>query len=129
MMGWLNLLGAFAFGLVVGWVTYRTLRRSQTTGLSDIASVIGAIGGAAVTGLFAQETGAFGVYCLGLAIGFFGYVISAIKLAHNAGDAASVNEWLGEPPQAGGAGGHNVIPPPVVPPPVVPPPPPPAPPL
>jgi NhaP-type Na+/H+ or K+/H+ antiporter len=32
--------GAAAFGLVIGWVTYRTLRRSSdATGLSDIATV------------------------------------------------------------------------------------------
>jgi hypothetical protein len=68
-------VGAFCFGLVIGWVTYRTLRRrSETVALSDIATVIGAVGGAAVTGLF-KDAALFGIYCVGLAIGFFLYLI------------------------------------------------------
>jgi hypothetical protein len=67
--------GAAAFGLVVGWITYRTLRRREgTAALSDIATVIGAIGGAAVTALFKSEE-LFGAYAIGLAIGFFGYLV------------------------------------------------------
>src|SRR5207248_1563475 len=46
-------VGALCFGVVIGWITYRTLRRSsETVALSDIATVVGAVGGAAVTGLF-----------------------------------------------------------------------------
>ena len=46
-------IGAVCFGLIIGWVTYRTLRRTgETVALSNIASVVGALGGAAVTGLF-----------------------------------------------------------------------------
>lgn len=71
-------LGALCFGLVVGWVTYRTLRRKDGTALSDIASVIGAVGGAAVTALFKPSTDAFGWYSVGLAIGFFLYFIVGI---------------------------------------------------
>ena len=77
LSGWLTLLGGFCFGLVIGWVTYRTLRFSPHGGLSDLSSVIGAVGGAAVTNLFPRETGVFGVYCIGLAIGFFSYLRSA----------------------------------------------------
>src|SRR5262249_1358218 len=73
----LTFIGAFGFGLVIGWVTYSTLRRAQRGGLSDIATVLGAVGGAAVTGLFPTSTGAFGAYCIGLALGFFGYLIFA----------------------------------------------------
>lgn len=94
-----NTLGALGFGLVIGWVTYRTLRRTDATGLSDVATVIGAVGGAAVTTLFSPETPAFGMYCIGLAIGFFGYLLSALRLAGKGGKQAEVNEWLGEPPQ------------------------------
>jgi hypothetical protein len=68
-------LGAFFFGLVIGWVTYRTLRRTKTNGLSDIATVIGAVGGAAILKLFPAETNAFGAYSIGLAVGFFAYLI------------------------------------------------------
>lgn len=67
--------GALCFGLVVGWITYRTLRRTKTTGLSDISTVVGAVGGAAVLSLFPAESNAFGAYSVGLAIGFFAYLI------------------------------------------------------
>ena|SRR5437899_1639986 len=93
-------IGAFTFGVVIGWVTYRTLRRnSASASISDLASVIGAVGGAAVTGLFPRETGAFGAYCIGLAIGFFGYLASALVLARSTGPTAKVSEWLGNGPQ------------------------------
>src|ERR1019366_8214087 len=91
--------GAVAFGVVVGWVTYRTLRRSSTGGLSDIASVIGAVGGAAVTSLFPKQSEAFGAYCLGLAGGFFSYLIISIIVAKKEEDPKKVSEWLGENPR------------------------------
>src|SRR2546426_1732817 len=74
---WLSLIGAFCFGVVIGWVTYRTLRFASNKSLGDIATVVGAVGGAAVTALFPKETGAFGAYCVGLLIGFFAYLCSA----------------------------------------------------
>ena len=105
----INEEGALAFGLVIGWVTYRTLRRSEKSGLSDIATVIGAVGGAAITKLFPSDTATFGMYCIGLAIGFFAYFIVSLILASKADQSAAVNEWLGEPPKAastsGGGGG------------------------
>jgi uncharacterized membrane protein YeaQ/YmgE (transglycosylase-associated protein family) len=68
-------IGAVCFGLVVGWVTYRTLaRRIDGVSLSDIATVIGAIGGAAVVAIF-KDKQQFGFYSIGLAVGFFGYLI------------------------------------------------------
>jgi len=67
-------IGAIAFGLVIGWVTYRTLRRNtEAVSLSDIATVFGAVGGAAVTTLFQDNTQIFAFYSIGLAAGFFGY--------------------------------------------------------
>jgi len=107
---WISLIGALCFGVVIGWVTYRTLRRSQTNGLSDIATILGAVGGAAVTALFRRGSGDFGAYCVGLLIGFFAYVVVAVR--KNAPD------WLGsEPvgsPGGSGTGGAitNVTPPP-----------------
>jgi hypothetical protein len=106
-----NFVGAFAFGVVVGWVTYRTLRRTTPGGLTDIGSVIGAVGGAAVTALFPKETAVFGYYCIGLAVGFFGYLLLAIILAKMEKDPQKVSTWLGEHPwvavprAAGGGGG------------------------
>lgn len=68
-------VGAVCFGVVVGWVTYRTLRRSgEGAAVSDIASVIGAVGGGAVTTVFDSEQ-LFGWYSIGLAAGFFAYLI------------------------------------------------------
>lgn len=68
-------VGALCFGIVIGWVTYRTLRRAgETVALSNIATVIGAVGGAAVTGLFDSKE-LFAVYSIGLFFGFFLYLL------------------------------------------------------
>jgi uncharacterized membrane protein YeaQ/YmgE (transglycosylase-associated protein family) len=84
-------IGAICFGLVIGWVTYRTLRRREgTAALSDIATVIGAVGGAAVTALFKSDV-LFGLYCIGLAVGFFAYF--GIGLGVFGKDSA--NLWMG----------------------------------
>jgi len=73
-------IGPFAFGLVVGWVTYRTLRhREGSTSLSDIATVIGAVGGAAVTTLFQNEV-TFAWYSVGLAVGFFLFYVLGVLI-------------------------------------------------
>jgi hypothetical protein len=83
-----NIVGAFLFGIVVGWITYRTLRRQgETVALSNIASVIAAIGGGAVTALF-KEQELFSWYCIGLSIGFFGYLILGNTVFKN-------TSWLG----------------------------------
>jgi uncharacterized membrane protein YeaQ/YmgE (transglycosylase-associated protein family) len=69
-----EVIGALCFGLVIGWVTYRTLRRQgEIVALSNIATVIGAVGGAAVTALYTKEL--FGWYSIGLTVGFFLYLI------------------------------------------------------
>ena len=74
-------IGAFCFGIVVGWVTYRTLRRSGSgAAISDIATVIGAVGGGAVTTLF-SDGALFGWYSIGLATGFFLYLIISLLTA------------------------------------------------
>ena len=85
-------LGALCFGIVVGWITSRTLRRTTTTGLSDIATVIGSVAGAAVTGIWQPSTNAFGYYCIGLFIGFFLYLIIAVATAKKTGH---LGDWLG----------------------------------
>ena len=73
-----EVLGALCFGVVIGWVTYRTLRKQgETVALSNIATVIGAVGGAAVTALF-KTPDMFSWYCIGLAGGFFAYLILAV---------------------------------------------------
>jgi len=78
------------FGLVVGWVTYRTLRRrTDSVQLSDIASVIGAIGGGAVMGLSGTDRH-FGAYGIGLAVGFFGYFVVGLVTEGK----ASAAKWM-----------------------------------
>jgi hypothetical protein len=82
-------IGAVCFGLVVGWITYRTIRRStQEVSLSDIASVVGAVGGAAVISLFGNSH-LFSWYAIGLAAGFFLYLIIGATIAKDVG-------WLGD---------------------------------
>ncbi|HMK96179.1 MAG TPA: hypothetical protein VK425_01470 [Acidimicrobiales bacterium] len=81
-------IGAVCFGLVIGWVTYRTLRRSPTRAkVSDIASVVGAVGGAAVTTVFPKGD-LFGWYSVGLAAGFFLYLLLGVTVLRE-------TSWLG----------------------------------
>jgi hypothetical protein len=68
-------VGALLFGFVVGWVTYRTLARSvQTAQISDLATVIGAVGGGVVVSLFDNDR-FFGFYSIGLFVGFVLYLV------------------------------------------------------
>ncbi|HVS07135.1 MAG TPA: hypothetical protein VHK65_13365 [Candidatus Dormibacteraeota bacterium] len=72
----LTLWGAGAFGVVIGWFVYYINRyRSGDIQLSDIVTLIGALGGAAVLALFKPGTNLFGAYGVGLAIGFFAYFV------------------------------------------------------
>lgn len=83
-------VGAAAFGLVIGWVTYRTLRRSSdAAGLSDIATVLGAVGGGAVTTLF-DDPEVFAAYSIGLAVGFFAYFALGVAL----GGSEKASDWM-----------------------------------
>jgi hypothetical protein len=73
--------GALAFGLVIGWFLYLVNRyRRGDVQIGDITTVVGAIGGAAVTSLFADSSDLFGAYGVGLAIGFFGYFIILVAM-------------------------------------------------
>lgn len=91
--------GPFCFGLVIGWVTYRTLRRkTDTVAIGDIASVIGAIGGAAVVAIF--KNAAFDAYCVGMAVGFFAYLGVGSLLDRKAATATNpdpnqIGSWMG----------------------------------
>jgi ammonia channel protein AmtB len=87
----MDIAGAICFGAVMGWVTYRTLRRREDkVGLSDIASVLGAVGGAAVTTQF-DDNDLFGAYAIGLAAGFFLYFAIALKREGR----QAVVQWMG----------------------------------
>ena len=90
------LVGPFCFGVVIGWVTYRTLRRkAESVALGDLAAVIGAVGGAAITTLF-KNGAPFDSYAVGLMVGFFGYFVVGIyigKLADKKQDGGA-GSWM-----------------------------------
>ena len=66
-------IGGFAFGTVIGWVTLFYLAPRSTGALTDISTLIGALGGATIIGLFSPEKIVFAGYGIGLAAGFFAY--------------------------------------------------------
>jgi hypothetical protein len=79
----IQLAGAAGFGLIIGWYVYYLNRyRKGDVQLSDLVTVIGAIGGAAVLALFPAGTDLFGAYGIGLAIGFFGYLFFLVILTN-----------------------------------------------
>jgi hypothetical protein len=76
-----QMLGAMGFGAVIGWYLYFINRyRKGDVQLGDLTTVIGAIGGAGVLSLFDKTSEAFGAYGIGLAIGFFGYLLFLLVL-------------------------------------------------
>ena len=77
----IQLLGAAGFGIVIGWYVYYLNRyRKGDVQLSDLVTVIGAIGGSAVLALFPSGSDLFGAYGVGLALGFFGYFVVLVIL-------------------------------------------------
>lgn len=79
MKDYILLLGAFSFGLIIGWYVYFVNRyRKGEIGWKDLRTLIGIIGGATVLKLFDADNRAselFGAYGIGLATGFFAYFI------------------------------------------------------
>lgn len=83
-------IGAWCFGAVMGWITYRTLRRKEGAAvLSDLSAVIAALGGATILALF-KTPELFGMYCIGVFVGFFVYFAISLKLKDDA-----VSKWMG----------------------------------
>lgn len=81
----IQLIGAGAFGAVVGWYVYYINRwRKDDVQLSDIVTLLGAIGGAAVLALFPAKSELFGAYGVGLAAGFFTYFFILVVLVNKA---------------------------------------------
>jgi hypothetical protein len=85
--------GAFTFGVVVGWFTYFVNRhRQEEVSLADVATIIGALGGASVLALFPAKTVLFGAYGIGLGAGFFAYFIILVIIIIS----QSKNNWTFE---------------------------------
>ena len=77
----IQLLGAGAFGSLIGWYVYYINRyRRADVQLSDIVTLVGVLGGAAVVALFPAQTPLFGAYGIGLAVGFYGYFVQLLIL-------------------------------------------------
>jgi hypothetical protein len=74
--------GAVCFGIVVGYITYRTLARTtETAAITDLATVIGAIGGGTILTLFGPPDGSmFAMYSFGLLGGMVMYLIATLAL-------------------------------------------------
>lgn len=61
-------IGAVCFGLVAGYLTYRTLvRTTKDSKISDLSAVLSSVGGGAATALVCKGSDAFGWYAIGLA--------------------------------------------------------------
>ena len=87
--------GAFAFGLVIGWFTYFVNRhRAGEVTLGDVATIVGAVGGAAVLALFPAGSDLFGAYGIGLAVGFFGYFLVLLLLVRVNRAAGWSSQWF-----------------------------------
>jgi hypothetical protein len=78
----LVLIGALSFGIVVGYITYRTLARTtDKAAITDLATVIGAVGGGAITTLWGPSDGStFALYSIGLLAGMIIYVVMSLLI-------------------------------------------------
>jgi hypothetical protein len=77
----IQLYGAGGFGAIIGWYIYYINRyRKNDVQLSDLVTLIGVIGGAAILALFPAGSMLFGAYGIGLAAGFFGYFFVLVIL-------------------------------------------------
>jgi hypothetical protein len=80
--GGLALSGSVCFGIVVGYITYRTLARTtDKAAITDLATVIGAVGGGAITTVYGPADGSlFAMYSIGLLGGMALYLLASIGL-------------------------------------------------
>lgn len=73
-------LGAVLFGLLIGWLAYWILRlRAGAYVLSELLTLLGVLGGAAVMSLF-KDDALFGWYAIGLVLGFVAYFAVGLLL-------------------------------------------------
>jgi bacteriorhodopsin len=103
-------IGMICFGSLIGFITYRTLvRTTDKTSIHDLAVVIGAVGGGAVTTLVRPMTDAFAWYAIGLLAGFVAYALLYLKM--NGKDKFALvmggHSDTAEPTRGPGAPGHQ----------------------
>ncbi|HEY5178186.1 MAG TPA: hypothetical protein VIJ07_00160 [Dermatophilaceae bacterium] len=98
-------IGATCFGVVIGYVTYRTLVRKDDSSISDIASVVAAVGGGVVTQLFGPASAdRFGWYAIGLLCGMAVFLVLRIVLERPSTPGEKRPEVLGDEKPARSAG-------------------------
>jgi hypothetical protein len=91
----IQLIGAGAFGVVIGWYVYYVNRyRTGDVQMSDITTLIGAIGGGAILAIFKAGTDLFGAYGIGLAVGFFAYFAALLLMVNRSEDVFKVTWFL-----------------------------------
>ena len=77
----LTAVGALAFGLVVGFITYRTLvRTTEKAAITDLVAVVGVLGGGVVTNLYDPAGDQFAWYAIGLALGMAVFFLAYWKM-------------------------------------------------
>lgn len=87
--------GPFWFGAVIGFLVYRTLKHIKNAAVSDFVAVLGAVGGGVVIKLFPAASERFDAYAIGLAAGFFLYLVVSLALGLWKG-AKAADDLLGD---------------------------------
>lgn len=84
-------IGMVCFGVLIGFITYRTLvRTTENASINDLTAVIAAVGGGAVTAIVKPQTSFFGWYAIGLLTGFVVYGALFAWLNRKTGEFAKV---------------------------------------
>lgn len=75
----LQLLGAGAFGALIGWQVYFVNRyRTDKIELKDLGALLAILAGSGIIAIFPQRTDLFGAYGIGLFAGFFLYFLMLV---------------------------------------------------
>jgi hypothetical protein len=94
-------IGALIFGLVVGYITYRTLARTVgKTAIGDLAAVVAAIGGGAVAKQYEAAGHVFAWYAIGIAAGM-AFFFAVFRVMNGKEATAAI---MGVPPAASEGG-------------------------
>lgn len=80
-------IGALCFGIVMGWNLYfvNRWRDRKNIAISDLTTVIGALGGAVILLFFNNSTKLLAYYGIGLSVGFFVYFYILVKMSQQMG--------------------------------------------